>query len=96
MASLLIARGADVLAQNSHGSTALHFACLKGAFGRDIVSSLIVAGADVTAREASGYTAFELALMQSKAMAEDLVPFCQLDSGRISARDPRGKLYVLC
>jgi ankyrin repeat protein len=96
MVSLLIARGADVSARDEDHWTALHFACVNGAFGREVMPVLCAAGADVTAEDKAGYTCFDVALMRSKAMADAMVPF--LPAGFSQSRllsseaDPVGSL----
>jgi hypothetical protein len=95
MVSLLLSRGADVRERNPH-RTALHVACLNGAFGREIIPLLCAAGADVTATTSAGESCFEFALSKCRAMAEAMIPFLppgfRQERTVISAADPVGSL----
>jgi ankyrin repeat protein len=75
MLAFLISRRAYIDARDVSGSTALHWACFDGAFGREAIALLCGAGANVMAKDLTGFTAFERALKSSGAMAEAMVPF---------------------
>jgi hypothetical protein len=75
MVEFLVVRGADTEARSAGSWTALHYACINGAFGREIIPVLCAAGADVSVKNGKGTTAFQVAISKSKATVDALSPF---------------------
>jgi hypothetical protein len=70
---VLLSAGADVSAMREDGRTAIHLACLNGAFGRDII--LLLLGAQPTPSASVLIELFRVAVGTSGAMAETLATF---------------------
>ncbi|MBL8523654.1 MAG: HEAT repeat domain-containing protein [Betaproteobacteria bacterium] len=72
MLRLLIERGADVNAGDTHGNTPLSEAASKGC-DRETIKILLAAGAKIGATNAAGLTAFEMGLYSGHDGLEELI-----------------------
>ncbi len=98
LVSFLLQRGANIKAVAEDGLNCLHFACLNGAFGKDIIPLLIKAGVDVAAKTNDGDDALTFALETNYDMAETLLlhlpPISKPTKHRSSVQDPIGNVMM--
>ena len=71
VAELLIAKGANVKANNNNGFTALHLAASEG--HKEVVELLIANGADVNTKDDKGRTPLDWAILNKQTEIADLL-----------------------